>query len=140
VLALGIGWLNAATSREVGSDVPDSSPTIQQVAPRNDEIAASTNWIRGTPTRSKEILHPALRVAQSDPDVSATGNPTIAPLKWAGLVVNYAALDDESVFYLTDPGDTPVGAIPMRQITAPGNATARDDDARSVDGADAHLP
>ena len=48
--------------------------------------------------------------------------------------------DDESVFYLTDPGDTPVGAIPMRQITAPGNATARDDDARSVDGADAHLP
>ena len=41
--------------------------------------------------------------------------------------------DDESVFYLTDPGDTPVGAIPMRQITAPGNATARDDDARSVD-------
>src|SRR5205809_909146 len=35
--------------------------------------------------------------------------------------------DDESVFYLTDPGDTPVGAIPMRQITAPGNATARDD-------------
>jgi len=44
--------------------------------------------------------------------------------------------DDESVFYLTDPGDTPVGAIPMRQITARGNATARDDDARSVDYSD----
>src|SRR5947207_51313 len=44
--------------------------------------------------------------------------------------------DDESVFYHTDPGDTPVGAIPMRQITAPGNATARDDDARSVDYSD----
>jgi len=44
--------------------------------------------------------------------------------------------DDESVFYLTYPGDTPVAAIPMRQITAPDNATARDDDARSVDYSD----
>jgi hypothetical protein len=47
VLTLGIiGWLNAASSREVGSDVPDSSPMIQQVAPQNHEIAASVNWIK----------------------------------------------------------------------------------------------
>jgi hypothetical protein len=57
VLTLGIiGWLNAAPSREVGSDMPDSSP-----------IAASVNWIKGMPTRSREIPHAALRVAQSDP-------------------------------------------------------------------------
>jgi len=94
-----IGWLNAAPSREVGSDVPDSSPMIQQVAPQNHEIAASTNWIKGMPTRSREIPHPALRVAQSDPDLSATGNPTIAPLKWAGLVLNYAAFEKDGQKY-----------------------------------------
>jgi hypothetical protein len=100
VLTLGIiGWLNAAPSREVGSDVPDSSPMIQQVAPQNHEIAASTNWIKGMPTRSREIPHPALRVAQSDPDLSATGNPTIAPLKWAGLVLNYAAFEKDGQKY-----------------------------------------
>src|SRR5947209_4477066 len=38
--------------------------------------------------------------------------------------------DDESVFYLTDPGDTPVGAIPMRQITAPGSNPAGSNDNR----------
>jgi hypothetical protein len=38
--------------------------------------------------------------------------------------------DDESVFYLADPGDTPVSAIGLRQSN---NATARDDDARSAD-------
>jgi Trypsin len=100
VLTLGIiGWLNAAPSREVGSDVPDSSPMIQQVAPQNHEIAASTNWIKGMPTRSREIPHPALRVAQSEPDLSATGNPTIAPLKWAGLVLNYAAFEKDGRKY-----------------------------------------
>jgi hypothetical protein len=60
VLTLGtIGWLNAAPSHEVGSDVPVSSPMIQQVAPQNHEIAASTNWIKGMPTRSREIPHPS---------------------------------------------------------------------------------
>jgi hypothetical protein len=36
--------------------------------------------------------------------------------------------DDESVFYLTDPGDPPVGAIPLRQITAPGHAMPSHDE------------
>src|SRR6266446_1174675 len=89
----------SAPSREVGSDVPDSSTMIQQVAPQNHEIAASTNWIKGMPTRSREIPHPALRVAQSEPDLSATGNPTIAPLKWAGLVLNYAAFEKDGQKY-----------------------------------------
>jgi hypothetical protein len=41
--------------------------------------------------------------------------------------------DDESVFYLTDPGDAPVGAIPLRQITAPDHPMARDDEDGSAD-------
>jgi Trypsin len=94
-----IGWLNAAPSREVGSDVPDSSPMIQQVAPRNHEIAASTNWIRGMPTRSGEIPHPATHVAESVPDVSASGNPSIVPLQWAGLVLNYEVFEKDGIKY-----------------------------------------
>ena len=41
--------------------------------------------------------------------------------------------DDESVFYLNDPGDAPVGAIPLRQITAPNHAIASDDEGGSAD-------
>jgi hypothetical protein len=41
--------------------------------------------------------------------------------------------DDESVFYLIDPGDSPVGAIPLRQITAPDHAMASDDEDGSAD-------
>lgn len=40
--------------------------------------------------------------------------------------------DDESVFYLTDPGDAPVGAI-QPQWRTPDNASAKDDDDRSTD-------
>jgi len=83
-----IGWLNAAPSPEVGSDATDSSARIQQVAPRNYEIAASTDWLN--PKRSREVPHPATRVAESVPDVSASGNPSIVPLQWAGLVLSSA--------------------------------------------------
>jgi hypothetical protein len=41
--------------------------------------------------------------------------------------------DDESVFYLTDPGDGPVGAIPLRQITAPRHAMPSHDEYGSAD-------
>ena len=90
-----IGWLNAATSREVGSDLPNSSARIQQVAWPNHEIAASTNW----PNRTRSRAHPATRVAESVPDVSASGNPTIAPLKWAGLVLNYEVFEKDGRRY-----------------------------------------
>jgi hypothetical protein len=59
VLTLGIiGWLNAAPSREVGSGVPDSSPMIQQVAPQNHEVAASTNWKGCRRVREKSLIPP----------------------------------------------------------------------------------
>jgi hypothetical protein len=40
--------------------------------------------------------------------------------------------DDESVFYLTDPEDVPVGAI-RSQVTPSDHATAGDDDDRTAD-------
>ena len=41
--------------------------------------------------------------------------------------------DDESVFYLTDPEETPVGAIEPRHITPSDNALARKDDESTAD-------
>jgi hypothetical protein len=41
--------------------------------------------------------------------------------------------DDESVFYLTDPEEVPVGAIRPRQVTPSDNAIARGDDDRTAD-------
>jgi hypothetical protein len=41
--------------------------------------------------------------------------------------------DDESVFYLTDPGDAPVGAIQPRRRTPSDNVSAKDDDDTSAD-------
>jgi Trypsin len=92
-----IGWLNAAPSPEVGSNLPNSSARIQQVAWPNHEIAVGTNW--RNPTRSREVPHPAIRVAQSDPDVSASGNPSIVPLQWAGLVLNYELFEKDGIKY-----------------------------------------
>jgi hypothetical protein len=41
--------------------------------------------------------------------------------------------DDESVFYLTDPEEVPVGAIRPSQVTPSDNAITRDDDDRTAD-------
>src|SRR5215475_12061054 len=41
--------------------------------------------------------------------------------------------DDESVFYLTDPEEVPVGAIRPRQVTLSDTAIARADDERTAD-------
>jgi hypothetical protein len=92
-----IGWLNAAPFPEVGSDLPNSSARIQQVAWPNHEIAVSTNWLN--PTRSREVPHPATRVAESVADVSASGNPSIVPFQWAGLVLNYEVFEKDGIKY-----------------------------------------
>ncbi len=41
--------------------------------------------------------------------------------------------DDESVFYLTDPEEVPVGAVRPRQVIPSDNAVAREDDDRTAD-------
>src|SRR5262249_13057320 len=92
-----IGWLNAAPSPEVGSDATDSSARTQQVATRNYEIAASTNWINELSEPPGEMSHPVIRLAENDP--SHSGNLTIAPLKWAGLVVNYEMFEKDGKKY-----------------------------------------
>ena len=93
-----IGWLNAAPSPEVGSDATDSFARTQQVAARNYEIAASTNWINKLSRPSREMSHPVIRLAENDPS-GDSGNPTIAPLKWAGLVVNYEMFEKDGKKY-----------------------------------------
>jgi len=90
-----IGSLNAAHAREVGLDALDSPQTNQQVGPRNHELAASTKELSRS---SREISHPAIRLAETDP-VSGSGNPTIAPLKWAGLVLNYEVFEKDGRRY-----------------------------------------
>ena len=99
-----IGWLNAAPVREVGLDALDSSETTQQVARSNHDIAASPNWINELSRPSREMSHPVIRLAENDPSVkphpeSDSGNPTIAPLKWAGLVVNHEAFEKDGKRY-----------------------------------------
>jgi len=93
-----IGWLNAAPAREVRLDALDSSETSQQVARSNHDIAASPNWIDELSRPSRETPpHPVIRFAENDP--SHSGNPTIAPLKWAGLVVNYEMFEKDGKKY-----------------------------------------
>jgi hypothetical protein len=50
-----------------------------------------------------------------------------ATLAHYGEIISSDA-DDESVFYLTDPEETQVGAIEPRQVTPSDNALARKDD------------
>src|SRR5262245_28182979 len=97
-----IGWLNAAPSPEVGSDAVDSSETTQRVARSNHDIAASPDWINELSRPSREMSHPVIRLAENDPGVkqhSDSGNPTIAPLKWAGLVLNHEAFEKDGKKY-----------------------------------------
>ena len=89
-----IGWLSAAPAREVGLDALDSSETTQQVARSNHDIAASPNRINELSRPSREMPHPVIRLAENDPS-GDSGNPTIAPLKWAGLVVNYEMFEKD---------------------------------------------
>ena len=92
-----IGWLNAAPAREVGLDALVSSETTQRVARSNHDIAASPNWIDELSRPSREMSHPVIRLAENDP--SDSGNPTIAPLKWAGLVLNYEVFEKDGRKY-----------------------------------------
>src|SRR6516162_693868 len=92
-----IGWLNAAPAREVGLDALDSSETTQQVARSNHDIAASPNRINELSRPSREMSYPVIRLAENDP--SDSGNPTIAPLKWAGLVLNYEMFEKDGKKY-----------------------------------------
>ena len=71
---------------------PSSSTGTQQSAGTNRDISTGKNLLNeGAPSTD--------RLAEGAPDVSATGNPTIAPLKWAGLVLNYEAHEKDGKKY-----------------------------------------
>jgi hypothetical protein len=44
---------------------------------------------------SNGLSRPTVRLAQNDSDLSSIGNPAIAPLKWAGLLVNTDAFEKD---------------------------------------------
>ena len=90
-----IGSLNAAHAREVGLDALDSPQTNQQVA-RSNHVIATSPWNESS-RPSREMSHPVIRLAENDP--SDSGNPTIAPLKWAGLVLNYEMFEKDGKKY-----------------------------------------
>jgi Trypsin len=61
-----------------------------------DEVTAPAEQARNPPSSSTGTQQ---SLAEGTPDVSATGNPTIAPLKWAGLVLNYEAHEKDGKKY-----------------------------------------
>jgi hypothetical protein len=61
-----------------------------------DEVTAPAEQARNPPSSSTGTQQ---GLAEGTPDVSATGNPTIAPLKWAGLVLNYEAHEKDGKKY-----------------------------------------
>jgi hypothetical protein len=69
---------------------PSSSTGTQQSAWTNRDISTGKN-LPSAPSTD--------RLAEGAPDVSATGNPTIAPLKWAGLVLNLEAQEKDGKKY-----------------------------------------
>jgi hypothetical protein len=71
---------------------PSSSTGTQQSAGTNRDISTGKNLLNeGAPSTD--------RLAEDAPDVSATGNPTIAPLKWAGLVLNLESHEKDGKKY-----------------------------------------
>ena len=55
-------------------------------------------WLNAAP--SPEVGSDATdSSAESVPDVSASGNPSIVPLQWAGLVLNYEVFEKDGIKY-----------------------------------------
>src|SRR5262249_488426 len=61
-----------------------------------DEVTAPAEQAHTPPSSSTGTQQ---SLAEGAPDVSATGNPTIAPLKWAGLVLNLEAHEKDGKKY-----------------------------------------
>jgi hypothetical protein len=72
----------------------------------NAAISHETDRQLAEPARQQLFTGESSRLAQraadvGTPDVSATGNPTIAPLKWTGLLLNYEAFERDGKKYNT---------------------------------------
>jgi hypothetical protein len=114
-LGLGCWWPNGAVARPVGgrTAVPEGQPVrsfygevganacaVDQTQ-RRPEAQCDRLRENGPDQRRVEPGAPgsALRLAQNDPDLSSTGNPAIAPLKWSGLLLNKDAIEKNGQKY-----------------------------------------
>jgi hypothetical protein len=58
-------------------------------------IAAMETSLNTKGATSNRLSRPTVRLAQNASDLSSVGNPAIAPLKWAGLLVNTDAFEKD---------------------------------------------
>ena len=87
VLAIATIWSSTAIPREVPVD-GSTSGYVRYIA----AVETSLNTKLVT---SNRLSHSTVRLAQNDSDLSSIGNPAIAPLKWAGLLVNTDAFEKD---------------------------------------------
>ena len=92
VLAIAVIWSSTAISREVPVDGSTSGYGRHSSGSR---IAAMETSLNTNVATSNGLSRPTVRLAQNDSDLSSIGNPAIAPLKWAGLLVNTDAFEKD---------------------------------------------
>jgi hypothetical protein len=92
VLAIATIWSSAAIPREAPVDGSTSGYVRYPSQSRIAAVEASLNTKSVTANR---LPRPTVRLAQNSPDLSSIGNPAIAPLKWAGLLVNTDAFEKD---------------------------------------------
>jgi len=92
VLAIAIIWSSTAIPREAPVDGSTSGYVRYSLQSR---IAAMETNLNTKSVTADRLPRPAVRLAQNSPDLSSIGNPAIAPLKWAGLLVNTDAFEKD---------------------------------------------
>lgn len=92
VLAIATIWSSTAIPRE--APVDGSTSGYVRYASQS-RIAATETSLNTKSVTANRLPRPAVRLAQNSPDLSSIGNPAIAPLKWAGLLVNTDAFEKD---------------------------------------------
>jgi hypothetical protein len=92
VLALATIWSSTAIPREAPVDGSTSGYVRYS---SQSHIAATETSLNTKLVTANRLPRPTVRLAQNGPDLSAIGNPAIAPLKWAGLLVNTDAFEKD---------------------------------------------
>jgi Trypsin len=92
VLAIAVIWSSTAIPREVPVDGSTSGYVRYSSESR---IAAMETSLNTKGAISNRLSRSTVRLVQNESDLSSIGNPAIAPLKWAGLLVNTDAFEKD---------------------------------------------
>ena len=92
VLAIAVIWSSTAIPRDVPVDGSTSGYVRYSSQSR---IAAMETSLNTKGATSNRLSRSTVRLVQNDSDLSSIGNPAIAPLKWAGLLVNTDAFEKD---------------------------------------------